>query len=219
MIYTFHTPWDIEETRDVIKRTVESMRGKVKVISRSCIKAKWSTQSYHSRRFYNLYRTPFKFYIGDGVVRAVTGSSPCEMIRMNFKLAKIQIVWNAFIESLIMMAPGVDFGIRPGDPELVAVQFVGDGTEEVFVSTTRNSPSVGGAIFGGLLFGTPGAIIGGSAGTSYTTGRSYTRFSKEILAKVRYSSGLLAEGVVSRKSAIYQEIIVNMSRLSNGVEK
>jgi hypothetical protein len=116
------------------------------------------------------------------------------------------------------VAPGVDFGIRPGDLELVAVQFVGDGTEQVFVSTTRNSPSWGGAALGGMLFGTAGAIIGGSAGTSYTTGKSSTRFSNNVLAKGRYSNGLLTEGILSKNSPVYQEIMVNMSQLSDVTE-
>jgi hypothetical protein len=217
MVYTFHTPWGIDDTCNVIKYTVESMKGKVKIISRGYIKAKWSTQQYHSKQFYNLYKTTFRFYVGDGVVRVVTGSSDMQIIRMRFKLRKLHIVWNAFIESLLRLFPNVDFGIRPGDPELATVQFVGDGTEEVFVSTTRHSPSLGGAVFGGLLFGTAGAIIGGSAGTSYTSGKSFTRFSNNILAKARYSNGLLAEGVISRKSSTYQEVMVNMSRLSKNV--
>lgn len=127
-------------------------------------------------------------------------------------------IWNAFIESLLKFAPGVDFGMRPGDLELVEVQFVGDGMEETFVSTTRNRPSVGGALVGGMLFGPAGAIIGGSAGTSYTTGKSSARFATNVLARGRYSNGLLTEGMVSRNSPAYQEIMVNMCRLSSDVK-
>jgi hypothetical protein len=133
---------------------------------------------------------------------------------MRFNLGGLQIVWNAFVESLMKVAPGVDFGIRSGSVELVAAQFVGDDIEQVFVSTTVNSPSWSGAVLGGLLFGTAGAIVGGSAGMSYTTGNSTTRFSNEILVRARYSNGLLAEGVLSKNSPTYQEILVNMSRFS-----
>ena len=215
MVYTFHTPWRMNETCGVIKYTVESMNGKVKVVSPGYIKAKWATQPYHSKRFYTLGRTKFKFYVGDGVVRVVTGSSDMQRICMRFSLVKVHLVWNAFIESLYRVVPGVDFGIRPGDPELVEAQFFGNGLEEVFVSSTRHHPSIGGAVLGGMLFGTAGAIIGGSAGTSYTTGRTSTNFASTALVKARYSNGLLAEGKISRKSSTYHAIMANMSRLSN----
>lgn len=214
MVYTFQTPWGVNETCNVIKYTVESMNGKVKMVSPGCMKAKWNTQKYHSRRYYTLGPTKFRFYIGDGIVRVVTGSAEMQIIRMRFKLANVHIVWNAFIESLIKAVPGIDFGIRPGDPELVAAQFFDNGLEQVFVSTTRNHPSIGGAVLGGLLFGPAGAIIGGSSGRSYTTGKSSTNFSNIALVKARYSNGLLAEGRISKNSPTYQEIMVNMSRLS-----
>jgi hypothetical protein len=122
--------------------------------------------------------------------------------------------WNAFIESLMRLYPDIDFGIRPGLPELEAIQFVDDGVEQVFVSTTKHSPSWGGAALGGLLFGTAGAVIGASAGTSHTTGTTSTRFSSSVLARGRYSNGLLAEGMLDKNSPQYHEIIVNMSKLS-----
>lgn len=214
MVYTFRTLWGMEETCDVIKKTVESMKGKVKEVSPGCLMAKWRTQSYHSKRYHTLFPTKFKFYVGEGIVRVVTGSSNMQMIPMMFKPGGIHIVWNAFIESLMVIAPDVDFGIEPGNAKLVAIQFVGDGVEEVFVSTTRNYPSWGGAILGGMLMGTAGAIIGGTAGTSYTTGKSSMRFSNSVLAKARYSNGLLAEGVLPKNSPTYQEVLVNMSKFS-----
>ena len=215
MVYTFHSPWDVDETLRVIERTVKSMSGKVKQISPGCLEATWRTRPCHSKQYHTVFPSKFRFYVGDGIVRAVIGNANFNIIFMRFKLGGLQIVWNAFIESLIKVAPGVDFDLRPGEVELVTVQFVGDDIEEVFVSTTRHSPSWGGAALGGLLFGTAGAIVGGSAGMSYTTGRSSTRFSNEVLAKARYSNGLLAEGVLSKNSPTYQEIMVNMSRYSD----
>lgn len=214
-VYTFRSPWGVDETCNVIKLTVESMKGSVKVVSPSCIKAKWRTQPFHSQQYHTVFPSKFTFYVGNGIVRVVTKQSILsQSIFMRFKLIGVERIWNAFIESLMNVAPKVDFGIRPGDLELVAVQFVGDGTEQVFVSTTRNSPSLGGAVLGGMLFGTAGAIIGGTAGTSYTTGKSTTRFSDKVLARGRYSNGLLTEGIVSRNSPVYQEIMVNMTQLS-----
>lgn len=219
MVYTFWSPLGMEETKRVIKATVCSMKGKVKEVSPGVLTAKWRTRPYHSKQYHTVFPTKFSFYVGDGIVRVVTGASNMQMLPMIFKPANVHLVWNAFIESLLIVAPGVDFGLEPGIVKMVASQFVGDGTEEVFVYNTKNSPSYGGAILGGLLFGTAGAIIGGSAGTSHTTGKSSMRFSDKVLTKARYSNGLLAEGILSRNSPTYQEIMVNMSRLSAPVEK
>lgn len=213
-IYTFRTPWGTDETCDVIKLTVESMKGTAKIVSPGRVSAKWKTQPFHSKQFHKMFPSKFTFYVGNGVVRAVGDACILsQKIFMRFNLTGQLAVWNAFIESLMKVASGVDFGIVPGDLELVAVQIVGDGLEEVFVSTTRSHPSLGGAVLGGMLFGTAGAIIGGSAGTSYTTGKSSARFSNNVLVRGRYSNGLLTEGMMSRNSPAYQEIMVNMSQL------
>ncbi len=214
MVYTFQSPLGTEETYNIIKTTVESMHGKVKMVSPGCLQATWRTRRCHSKQFHTVFPSKFRFYVGEGIVRAVMGNANFSIIVSQFKLGGLQIVWNAFIESLMKVAPNIDFGIKPGVVNLVAVQFFGDGTEQVFVSTTTHSPSLSGAVFGGLLFGTAGAIIGGTAGTSYTTGKSSTRFSNEVLAKARYSNGLLAEGMLLKNSPTYQEIMVNMSRFS-----
>lgn len=217
MIYTFRSPWNAEDTFDVIRTTVESMSGKVKRISPGCLEATWRTQPFHSKQFNTVFPSKFRFYAGaDGIVRAVTGTGTTHELPVRYRfLTTIHIVWNAFIESLLKVAPGVDFGLSPGVPEMVAIQLYGDGTEQVFVSTTSSSPSWTGAALGGLLFGPAGAIIGGSGGHSYTSGRSTTRFSNEILAKARYSNGLIAEGLLVRNSPAYHEIMVNMSTLSD----
>ena len=218
-VYTFSSPYGMDETSKIIQTTVESMRGKAKVITPGRIEARWKTQPYHSKQFSTMRPSKFTFYVGNGLVRVI--GDACILshkVFMRFNLTGQLAVWNAFIESLQKVAPGVDFGIRPGDLELVAVQLVGDGTEEVFVSATRTVPSWGGAALGSLLFGTAGAIIGASAGTSYTTGKTTTRFSGTMLARGRYSNGLLAEATLSTGSPAYQEILVNMSQLSDMTE-
>lgn len=216
MVYTFRSPWGIEETCNVIKATVESMRGTVKEVYPGCLKAKWRTQPFHSKQYYTVFPSKFMFYVGEDIVRVDDGRGMMQMIVPRFKVGGYSAVWNAFIESLIKIAPDVDFGIKPGDAELVAAQFVGGETEEVFVSNTTHSPSLSGAVLGGLLFGTPGAIIGSSYGTSHTTGKLSTRFSNTVLVKGRYSDGLLVEAVLQKNSPTYNVILVNMSRYSNG---
>lgn len=210
MVYTFHTPWNQAETSKAIITAVRRMGGKATVTSPACISAKWRSPYYAT-----IFPAKFMFYVGDGLVRAVTGNSNMDIIVMRFKVrGGFQSFWNYFIGTLLKLYPGVEFGLKPGDVELATVQFVGDGTEQVFVSTSHNYPSLSGAVLGGLLFGTPGAIIGSSYGTSRTTGKVSTQFSGAVLVKARYSNGLLAEGRLQRNSPAYNEILVNMSRYS-----
>ena len=214
MIYTFRSPLGIGETYNVIKATVESIRGKTKETYPGCIVAKWRTQPFHSKQYHTVFPSKFTFYVGEDIVRVDDGRGMMQMIPLQFKVNGYPAIWNAFVESLTQTAPDVDFDIRPGNAELVAAQFVGGETEEVFVSNTMHSPSLGGAVLGGLLFGTPGAIIGSSYGTSHTTGKLSTQFSGTALVKVRYSNGLLAEGKLQKNSPVYNFILVNMSRYS-----
>ena len=216
MVYTFRSPLGIDKTQAIIKATVESMRGTVREVYSGCLKAKWRTQPFHSKQYLTVFPSTFMFYVGEDIVRVDDGKGMMQIITQQFKVGGYSAIWNAFVESLTKTAPDVDFGIKPGDAELVAAQFVGGETEEVFVSNTTHSPSLSGAIFGGLLFGTPGAIIGSSYGTSHTTGKSSTRFSNTVLVKGRYSNGLLVEGVLHKNSPAYNMILVNMSRYSEG---
>ena len=100
--------------------------------------------------------------------------------------------------------------MRSGKASLSAVELLGDGTEQVFVSTTHHSPSLWGAIIGGELFGAAGAIIGGSLGESHTTTTAVTRFANTVLLRGCYSNGLLVEGRISRNTPLYNLILVNM---------
>jgi hypothetical protein len=190
------------------------MNGKVKTLSPGCLRASWRTQHYHSKQYHTVFPSKFTFYVGEDIVRVIDSKGMMQMIPLRFKVGGYSAIWNAFVESLLKVAPDTDFGLRAGDVELVAAQFVGDETEQVFVSTTHHSPSLGGAVFGGLLFGTPGAIIGSSYGTSHTSGKLSTQFSGSVLVKARYSNGLLAEGKLHKNSPAYNEILVNMSRYS-----
>lgn len=211
MVCTFYSPWGQAETREAIKATVRNIGGRVDEISLSCIRAKWKSP-YRS----TIFPIKFTFYVGDGLVRVVSGNENADINITGLKVLSNRTVWDWFIVNLLKLYPDVDFGLKPGDAELVAVEFVGDGTEQVFVSNTVHSPSLSGAVLGGLLFGTPGAIIGSSYGTSHTTGKVSTQFAGTVLVRARYSNGLLAEGRLSKNTRTYNEIIVNMSRYSGG---
>ena len=212
MIFTFQTPFGVAETCEVIKATVLSMNGTVKDLSRGRLKTTWKTNLKKS----SIFDHHCTFYVGDGVVRAVTDFNDTEIIVMVFrKMTRPVAFWNVFLENLFQRCPDADFGIEAGIPELVAIQFLDDGTEQVMISKTTNHPSWGGAALGGMLFGTAGAIVGGSGGRSYTTSTTQTNISKDRTAMVRYSNGLVFRGRMINNGSLYQEIMVNMGRLSD----
>lgn len=214
MVFTFYSPWGQVETCEAIKATVLSMNGTVKNLSRGRLTAKWNTNLKKS----GMFDHSCAFYVGDGVVRAVTDFKDTEIIVMVFrKMTNPLAFWDVFVDTLIKRYPGADFGIEPGIPELVAIQFLDDGMKQVMISNTVNRPSWGGAALGGLLFGTAGAIIGGSGGRSHTTTTTRTTVSKDRTAMVRYSNGLVFRGRMINNGSLYQEIMVNMSRLSEHV--
>lgn len=216
MVFTFGSPWGQDETCEAIKATVLSMNGRIKDLGRGRLKARWKNNLKRS----DIFDNNCTFYVGNGVVRAVTNYPDTETIVMMFRrMTSALKFWNVFVENLLKRYPDADFGIEPGIPELVAIQFLDDGLEQVMVSNTVSRPSWGGAALGGMLFGTAGAIIGGSGGRSYTTTTSRTEVSRLRYAMVRYSNGLVFRGKMINNGSIYQEIMVNMNRLSNAAEK
>lgn len=214
-VYTFHSPETPDETMAIITDVVTSMRGKYKVTSPGCVIAEWRIQPYHSLQFYTVMPPKYTFYIGADMVRVVRSKGTYPMIAMRYPVTNFHRFWNAFIESLYTRHPDMDFGLTSGkEADLDAIKLVGDGMEQIFTSTTRNSPSLGGALLGGALFGSTGAIIGGMYGKSYSSGTSSTQFSNKILAVARYSNGLTIEGELYKNSPAYHEIMANMSVLS-----
>ena len=80
------------------------------------------------------------------------------------------------------------------------------------MSTSRSSPSLSGALIGGMLLGSTGAILGGMHGTTTTYGSSTTRPTNTFFVTVRYSNGLTFDDEIRKDSHIYNQIIVNMSK-------
>lgn len=213
-MFTFSTPWGQAETYEAIKSTVQSMNGWTKDLSRGRLATTWKTNLKKSGAF----DRNCTFYVGDGVVRAVADYKDPELIVMVYKKMTPPLAfWDVFLEHLFERYPGIDFGVDSGVPELAAIQFLDDGTEQVMVSKTTQHPSWSGAALGGMLFGTAGAIIGGSGGRSLTTTNTRTIVSKDRTAMVRYSNGLVFRGKMINNGSLYQEIVVNMGRLSDSV--
>lgn len=218
-VFTFYSPKEVDETCDIIKDVVKSINGKIKKERGNVIEAHW-----RSTKYMTVSPTRFVFYVGKDMVRvlmphsapsalfnaAFDGGTP--MIMMERGVSGLERVWNEFIEGLCKKYPTIDFGLIPGKASLDAIKIVGDGIEQMFTSTSWNRPSWGGALLGGLLFGSTGAILGGMSGTTMTRGSTTTRFSNKVMATVRYTNGLTYDGEMMKNSPTYNEIIVDMSQ-------
>lgn len=211
LTYTFHSLETVENTKQMIIGTIVSMCGKIKKIDGDVIIGTWRTRKYQT-----LLPVKFTFYVGVDMVRVLAHGSCVQYvgtITIQGKLCGEELIWDAFIKALHRRYPDIDFGVTPGEAQIEAIRFIGDGIEEVFTATTRNRPSWGGALIGGALFGTAGAIIGASSGYSYTSGETCTRFSDELLAIARYTNGLTIEGSIKKNSNDYNIIKTNMTLL------
>lgn len=211
-VYTFYSPETVSDTVEIIKSTVLSLNGKIVKQDGNTVVGHW-----RSKQYITVLPVKFTFYVGVDMVRVIVNASAGKgtgIITAQRTLCGEEKIWNTFIEALVTRYPNIDFGLMPGVAKIDAIKFVGDGTEQVFTSTTWNHPSWGGALIGGALFGTAGAIVGGMGGHSFTAGKSSLQFSDKVLATVRYTNGLTFEGELLKKSRAYNEIIVNMSLLT-----
>ena len=215
LVFTFYSPTDVAETTQMIQQVVGTKHGATDCITAGHLIAKWRTQKNHSQQFHSILPTKCHFYIGVDMVRAVihTAASP-DMIGTYRYLRKEEIVWNAFIESLTAEYPEIEFGLKSGQPVLDAIEFIGDGTELIYVSKSWNRPSWGGVLLGGMLGGTTGAMLGAMSGTGHSKSATTTRFSDSLLARARYTNGLCVEGTVVKNSSAYHEMLANMTRLT-----
>ena len=210
-IFTFHSPTDMGETIEMIVKSVTALKGKAKVRDNLVI-ARW-----RSKRSRTIFRHKFKFYVGKDMVRVVTGddSRACRRIKWELKCRSMIHLWDDFVISLSNMFPDLNFELESGRFHIVSAKIMSDGIEQVFSSTSVSTPSIGGALIGGALFGGVGAIVGGSGGRTRTSGTTRSAFSDKVLVAVRYSNGMNLEGEVSKRSAVYNKIIVSLSELTN----
>lgn len=209
LVYTFYSPKSVTDTIEMIKSTILSLNGKIVKQDENKITGHW-----RSKQFISVLPVKFYFYVGVDMVRVLVNSNyarSTSIISPQRKLCGEEKIWNTFIEALISRYPHIDFGLVPGVAKIDTIKLVGDGTEQVFTSKTQNHPSLGGALIGGALFGTAGAVVGSMGGYSVTTGKNTLQFSDKVLATVRYTNGLIFEGEMMKKSHAYNEILANMS--------
>lgn len=227
-VFIFHSPKDVNETVGIIKAVVGHIGGKVKRESDNVISAAWRT-----KKCLTFSPMKFTFYVGKDMIRAVTPASmgaavfsslasngadqnTTDLVLMDRGLGgPYEKAWNEFILGLEKHYPDIDFGISSGKIVVTDVKILGDRHQQVFTSRSVRNPSIGKALIGGALFGTPGAIVGGMSGTTYTQGKSADKLPSQVFATFRHSNGLVFDAVISKNSPTYHQIMVNMSELSN----
>lgn len=209
-VYTFKSPVGRGETIDIISSVVKNMLGTFKV------EGNVLTAKLRSKRYPTFFSQKFIFYVGTDIVRVVTKESAVsyDNIKWEYRCKGVARIWDDFIIGLSQVYPHYDFELSSGDFHIVSAKFMSDGIEQQFHSTSSHRPSMTGAIIGGALFGDAGAIIGSGRGKTITSGTTKSSFSDSILVKLRYSNGFLLEGELSRKSKVYNRILVDLSELS-----
>lgn len=205
-IFTFHSPVNNDEMVSIIEKVVLSLNGKTK-IDGGVVTAKWSYRGTTT------FPHKYTFYVGKNVVRVTTNDmndAYYKKIKWEFKCNPVAKLWNEFITVLAHLYPDLDFWLEPNTFHIESAKIMSDGMEQTFSSAAVSRPSIGGALVGGALFGGVGAIVGGSRSTTRTTGTTNTVFSDTVAVVVRYSNGFNLEGSISKKSPVYNKIIVGL---------
>lgn len=195
LLVTFYSPKTVEETKIAIVSIVRELNGKINKVADNTIYAEW-----RSKRFIKIMPTKFTFFVGTDMVRVIVGGTSLsedgtKPVVKEHKLGGNLYLWDDFILKLREMYPLDDFYLKSGNATIDTIKFLSDGVQQVYTTSMWYSDSV-------PLF--PGGISRG-----VTT--SETKMTNKLLAQVRYTNGLTYEGELNRNSALYQEIIVNMS--------
>lgn len=196
VLVTFYSPKSVEETKAAIRNVVKELNGKINKTDGSVIYAEW-----RSKRFIKIMPTKFTFFVGSEMVRVIVdgtslkGNGTLPVVKIH-KLGGCFYLWDDFILKLNELYPSDDFCLKSGNATIDTIRFLTDGMQQVYTTSTWYSDSI-------PLF--PGGIS-----RSMTT--SEMKMSNKLLAQVRYTNGYTYEGELNRNSALYQEIIVNMSK-------
>lgn len=198
--YNFVSPYSHEKTREIVLKSCMRM-GKVKD-DRVCIKVK---KPWHWKMEFYIQRAD-----KDCRVRCVMRDCCSDIPRV---WVKRDLLWDRFLVYMNSFAPGTEWGISVsrGNPNVIGAVFLDDGVQQVHMSRTKKNPSLVGFLAGGMIFGGAGAIVGGMSGKSRTDGRTYNTISNVRLVRVMYDNGRIWEGEVRKKSALYNEILLNLT--------
>ena len=181
----------VSETIDVISKVVSVLRGKT-VVKDNVITAKW-----RSRRYQTFFPHKFTFYVGEDVVRVITQdySGDYSNIKWEYACYGVLRIWDDFIFTLSQMFSELDFGLYDNRFHIVSAKLLSDGVEQAFYSASYGRESITGSLIG------------------ISSGETRTIFSKDVPVIVRYSNGMVLEGNLSKKSKVYNRILVDLSKL------
>ncbi len=195
LLVTFYSPKTVDETKFAIMDVVKELNGKINKVDGNNIYAEW-----RSKRFMKLMPTKFTFFVGPDMIRVIVGGSSLKgngtlPVVKELRLAQDWYLWDDFVIKLHELYPSDDFCLKTGKASIDTIKFLSDGVQQVYTTSTWYNDSI--------------PLIPGGIARGVTT--SETKMSNKLLAQVRYTNGYTYEGELSRNSALYQEIIVNMS--------
>lgn len=209
MLFTFTTDMTPGETAAAIKNTISEMGGRTKgpdsnFVGRFRIPKGWKP-AYHT-----ILKSKFRFYVGKNGVRAVLRASSTTGICVGeHKPIGEERVWDAFIRMFLSLYPECGANIAPGMIRFDTVKVKEGADIYTYSATTRNAPSIGGAILGGAVAGDIGALIGASAGNSKTTATVTAQKNPKVRVIARYTNGHNQDAELYKESQRYHEIMAN----------
>lgn len=219
IIYSFHINHPYEEAFQMLLDCANSI-GKAKLIDKELGHFFWKSGFLQVEEFYIQKTNPVASDV-NMIFRPASNDYGDKFRNNRVSFDKIA---EKFYRALMKMYPKEDFGVVVS-PKLtiVGAKVLTNGLEKRYTTTSVRTPSLGGAILGGLAFGAGGAIIGGMSGR---TRSSTVNFAKKLTStqmdivqtdkmyvQAVLSNGRYTEGWLDITSPAYRYIAINLKEM------
>lgn len=206
ILYSFHIDHPFEEAFQMLLDTANSI-GKTRVVRKDLGHFFWKSGFLQIEEFYVQKTNPSAC----NVQMVFKPSSNDYGDKFRSKRVSYDKIADKFYHALMERYPKEDFGISTGSTlYVVQAKILTDGHETRYITSSHRTPSIGGALLGGMAFGMSGAIVGGMSGRTQSNTRTEFVRTDRVYVQAVLSNGRYTEGWLKTDSLVYRYISVNM---------
>lgn len=209
IVYSFHINHPYEEAFQMLLDCANST-GKAKHIDKELGHFFWKSGFLQVEEFYIQKTNPVACDV-NMIFRPASNDYGDKFRNNRVSFDKIA---EKFYRGLMKMYPNEDFGVVVS-PKLtiVGAKVLTNGLEKRYTTTSFRTPSLGGAILGGLAFGAGGAIVGGMSGRTHSSTQMDIVQTDKMYVQAVLSNGRYTEGWLDAASPAYRYIAINLKEM------